>query len=409
MFLDKICDNVDLIKSIYSVFIYLKLIFMNAREQVRALLAENGWKCNADGRRYVAERINHSFSPRNLRLKKWRHVLKYAEQVGGCRPGTSFDYINAQKEIVAAEVFDLYDIPSGLKNPFVVCFSGFMTAHLYTMEAVRFYAKTHGQLLPIYCVGKEGNKGLFKQVFDRTDGLMVQTEAEAYLRPLSLLAPKLWVRLYQRAVEDTDTKGNFSEMYNLAKALGLDEATFLLCSGNFSYDKRLLAEGMLELAKPEYADIKINLAVLHCPMCLNLSVPEGHLSELLLGYVAASLGPMLKDTTPLSTDILPDFTKERYLLPETEDEDWGCFRELITEYSNMGWPNYQELIYGIDHETAVENIILADLHARSSFSPEGYDEALRADIKKYQEFVGEYKQGTPFLEFLINSPDEGFF
>ena len=134
-----------------------------------------------------------------------------------------------------------------------------------------------------------------------------------------------------------------------------------------------------------------------------------YLSELLLGYVAASLGPMLKDTTPLSTDILPDFTKERYLLPETEDEDWGCFRELITEYSNMGWPNYQELIYGIDHETAVENIILADLHARSSFSPEGYDEALRADIKKYQEFVGEYKQGTPFLEFLINSPDEGFF
>lgn len=382
---------------------------MELREEVRALLAENGWKCNADGRRYAAERVTAPIAPRELDYKKWKHVLKYAEEVGGCRPGECFDYLDARGNVATAEVYDLYDIPEELVNPLVVCFSGFMTAHLYTMEAVRFYAKNHRKRLPIFCTGKEGNKGLFKAVFDRTDGLMVQTEAEAYLRPLSLLAPEAWVRLYQRAVADTDTKGNFSEMYKLAEMLGLDEVTFLLCSGNFSYDKRLLAEGMLELAKPEYKSIKVNLAVLHCPMCLDLAVPEGHLSELLLGYVAASLGPMLKDATPLSPNLMPDFSKERYLLPGSADKDWGCFRDLICHYSNMGWPNYQELLYEVDHETAVENIILADLHARASFTPEMYDAALCEDIERYQNFVGAYKQGTSFMEFLLNTPNARFF
>ena len=379
---------------------------MELRKEVKKLLAENGYKCNADGRHYVAERITTPVVPRELDLKKWLPILKYAEDVGGCQSCDYFEYIDARNNTATAEVYGLYDIPYGLVNPFIVCFSGFMTAHLYTMEAVRFYAKNYGERLPIFCTGKEGNKGLFKSVFDRKDGLMVQTEAEAYLRPLSMLAPEAWVRLYQRAVADTDTKGNFSEMYKLAETLGLDEVTFLLCSGNFSYDKRLLAEGMLELAKPEYKDIKVNLAVIHCPMCLDLAVPEGHLSELLLGYVAASLGPMMKDTTPY---MLPDFSKERYILPETVGEDWDCFEELITDYSNMGWPNYQEILYNLDHETAVENIILADLRARASFTPQGYDDALRADIERYQKFVGVYEQGTSFMKFLINSTDEKFF
>ena len=198
-------------------------------------------------------------------------------------------------------------------------------------------------------------------------------------------------------------------MLALAKAQNLKEATFLLCSGNFSYDKRLLAEGMLELAKPEYKGIKINLAVIHCPIETNLSVPEGHISELLLGYVAASLGPLLKDTTPLRTDIAPDLSKERYLLPGVAEADWSRFEDLIVNYSNMGWPNYQELLYGISHEEAVTNIIMADLRARNSFLPEQYDHALYTDIFMYHDFVGRYQYGKDFEEYLADSPDRKFF
>ena len=49
----------------------------------------------------------------------------------------------------------------------------------------------------------------------------------------------------------------------------------------------------------------------------------------------------------------------------------------------MGWPDYQELLYGIDHETAVYNIIMSDLRARASFTPQMYDEAIDEDITIY--------------------------
>ena len=197
-------------------------------------------------------------------------------------------------------------------------------------------------------------------------------------------------------------------MYALAKSLGLKEATFLLCSGNFSYDKRLLAEGMLQLRDKKYADVKINLAIIHCPLWVGFSVPEGHISDLLLGYVAASLGPLMKDTAPLT--LSSEAPKaERYLLPGVAEADWTMFEELITDYSNMGWPNYQEILYGVNHEDAVTNVILSDLYARASFTPEGYDHALLDDLKAYRKLVGEYQSGTDFLDFLIHTPDKKFF
>ena len=49
---------------------------MELREEVRALLAENDWKCNADGRRYAAERVTAPIAPRELEYQKWKHVLK---------------------------------------------------------------------------------------------------------------------------------------------------------------------------------------------------------------------------------------------------------------------------------------------------------------------------------------------
>lgn len=74
----------------------------------------------------------------------------------------------------------------------------------------------------------------------------------------------------------------------------------------------------------------------------------------------------------------------------------------------MGWPNYQELLYGVPHKLAVTNIILSDLYARASFTPEDYEEGLRRDIEQYQKIVGKY-QGGDFLEFLNNTPDIRYF
>lgn len=383
------------------------------RAEVKDLLAQNEWKCNAAGRNFIAENISELPEARKFDENDeyaFSQMLKYAEEIGGCKPGESFEYLNADGDIATAKVYSLYAVPEGLINPFVVCFSGFMTAHIYAFETIRWHYKKTGELLPIFCTGKEGNKGLFKSVFERKSGLMVQTEAEAYMRCLELMAPEYYVRKFEREVADTDTKGNFSEMLTLAKAQKLEEATFLLCSGNFSYDKRLLAEGMLELAKPEYKGIKINLAVIHCPLEYRFfDVPEGHISELMLGYVAASLGPMTKDTTPLTTSTAPDFSKERYLLPGVSEADWSKFEDLIVNYSNMGWPNYQELLYGISHEEAVTNIIMADLRARSSFTPDSYDRALYNDISMYQDFVGRYYYGKDFEEYLSDTSDKKFF
>ena len=366
-------------------------------------------KCNAPARQAVYEKFG--FLPEHkLTWSDWAMILDYARIVGGARPGDEYGYIDARGEVATAQVYDLYNIPKGLKNPFLVCFSGFMTAHLYTFEALRWHYKVTGELLRIFCTGKEGNKGLYKKVVERLKGLMIGSEAEAYLRCLSLLGDEKFMWQYERAVADTDTRGNIDEMYAMAKSLGLKEATFLLVSGNPTYDKRLLAEGMLQLRDKKYADVKINLCIVHCPPRYDFAVPEGHLTEILLGYYAASLGPLAKDTTPLSLSLKPREGAERYALPGLEDADWSIFRTLISDYSNMGWPNYQELLYGVPHEEAVLNIILSDLRARSCFTSESYDEALLQDIRTYQKFLGgAYIQGENFEEYLDMSPYVPYF
>ena len=354
---------------------------------VKKLLEENGFVCNAHARAEIAQKVKERFGypkAHKLILSKWASVIEYAIRVGGCSHGTEFEYQNAQGTTSVAKVFDLYEIPKNLVNPFLVCFSGYMPAAIYTLEAFRAYRVKYNKFIPLIATGKGGNKGLFAEVFNRNEGVVIKTEAEAYMRIMSKVLSFDWVRKYQRNVSDTDTRGNFAELYKMAQSLGLKEVTFVLCSGQPWYTKRLLAEGMLEFGKSEYADVKVNLVVLDCPLTLDSAFPEGCLTELMLGYIAASLGPLTKDTCPLDK---PDFTKERYMLPGVAEADWSVFENLITHYSNMGWPNYQELLYGVDHKTAVYNIIMADLRARSTFTPAMYDEASTTDINKYMNGV----------------------
>ena len=236
---------------------------------------------------------------------------------------------------------------------------------------------------------------------------MSGTEYQAYLNCLCQLAPEDYVRANERVCRDMDTAGNFDEIYLTARSKGLSEITAVLCTGNFSYDRRLLAEAMWRFREEKYRDVKINLILVHCPMTLNLSVPEGHLSEILLGYIAASLGPLMKDTISFDGRTQSD-RPERYLIPGIAAADWSKFEKLISQFSNMGWPDYQEILYGVSHRLAVTNIILSDLYARASFTPGDYEEGLKKDIADYQQVIGKY-QGGDFLQYLVKTPDVKYF
>ncbi|MBQ8630324.1 MAG: hypothetical protein IJ479_01235 [Alphaproteobacteria bacterium] len=377
----------------------------NYFERLHQLLNENGYKCNADGRKFMYENMP-AITPRNIG-NDWKRILQYAEKVGGFSHGAYFSYRNAQNEVGAATAHNLYNLPSGMTNPILVCFGGMMTAPLFAMEILRFYAKQHNQLLPFLAIGKEGNKGLFEKVFNRKNGIIIQTEYQAYLNIMEKMAPSDYVRANEQAFQDTDTAGNLIELYNFAKKQGMKEVTYILCTGNPFYDKRLFAEWLLMLKDEKFSEVKINLVIAHCPLFLDAHVPEGHLSELLLGYAAASIGPLMKDT--ISFDGQTSSSKpERYLMPGMQETDWEQFRNLICHFSNMGWPNYQEILYGVEHKEAVANIIISDLQARQSFTAQDYDNGILADIADYQKVIGKYESGD-FKEYLKNTPDTPYF
>lgn len=375
-----------------------------SEKEFAALLKKNNYACNAAGRQFIADRVKAT-KPRQLPENIYE-IIRYAAEAGGCLPGQVFPYANAQDGVSEARVCDLYDLPDNMVNPRLLYFSGCLTAPFYAIEAIRFYAKKTGKLIESGSTGKEGNKGLFRNVYDRSEGLIIGTEYGANYRIMEHFAPSCYVRKHEREFLDTDTKENLLAQYQMALAEGLNEVTLVLVTGQPWYDKRLLAEWMYELRKEQYKDVKINLVLAHCPLWLGGILPEAHPSEILLGYIAASLGPLVKDTVTSA-----DEQGERYLMPGVKEIDWSKLEEIIRGYGNMGWPNYSELLYGTPHEEAVEEIILADLFARSSFSPEEYDAAAMKDIEYYQFWYGTFHGNTEedFLNWCINSTDTKFF
>ena len=360
----------------------------------KELLASNGYKCNADGRRFMAEKVKATNRPLPDKVLR---LIRLAEIVGGCRPGERYDYPTPHGTMTA-KVVGLYDLPTDMVNPMVLYFSGCLTAPLYACEAIRWHAKRTGQLLDSLSCGKKGNKGLFLNVFNRKDGIVVGTEYNANYNIMELMAPREYVRKHERQFLDTNTMENLKSVYQMVEAEGMSEITLVLVTGQPWYDKRLLAEWMYELRKPDYSNVKINLVLAHCPLYLTGAMPEAHPSEILLGYIQASIGPLMKDT--ISFDGRTNSAKpERYLMSGVKETNWEALKDLIAYYGNMGWPNYEEILYSTPHEEAVENIILADLFARSSFTPEGYDNAVKADVLLYQHVVGKFS-GTTEEEFL---------
>lgn len=380
------------------------------REEFSALMRENGNRCNAAGRQFMAERVN-IVKPRQVNLDA--ETLRYAEEIGGLRPGDTFKYPNAQGGTSKAVVCSLYDLPKNMVNPYLYCFSGFLTAPLFAMEILRFYAKSTRRALPFLTSGKEGNKGVFKKLFYRSSGLIRKTEYDTYTALMAQITGKDYAYRNYFPSNDDDSEGNLIEIYNFAVSQGLKEVTFVICSGNPFYDKRLLAEWMWQLKQEKFTEVKVNLVLVHCPIFLpktdKVVIPEAKVSEIYLGYIAACLGPLKKDTIRFN-GVTKSQSPERYGMPGVFGADWERFRDIIVNYSNMGWPNYQEILYGIPHEEAVSNIILSDLFARASYTPEEYDEGIKNLIEDYLNFIGgSFQKQCKFKQWLINTPDKRYF
>ena len=383
--------------------------YLNVTEhQFQRLLLSNNFACDAPARQFFADSIQ-VLKPRPI---EWScGLLRAAERLGGLIPGETFEYPNAQGSTSTALVVSLYDLPEDMVNPYLYCFSGVMYAPIYAFEALRFFAKKTGFVLPFISSGKESNKGLFNSLFHRDNGLIRGTEYDSYYRIMAELADRNWVYQNYTKCDDDSTAGNLVELYNFAKSQKLGEVTFVLISGNPHYDKRLLSEWMWQLKQPKFADVKINLVLAHCPMRYTFNtkeIPEARIGhEIAMGYVAAALGPLYKDTISFDGQTTSEHP-ERYLMPGVADANWEKFRNLIMYHSSMGWPDYQELLYGISHEEAVENVILADLFARASFTPADYDAGIGMMLHDYKRFL-DCDGAANFEEYLQKTTDDKFF
>ena len=385
---------------------YYSLLSKN-REEFMALLRAQGTKCNQQVRTFFSENVE-VLQPRYFDMSL--ETLLKAERVGGLFPGTTFEYPNAQGGMSVARVCSLYELPEDMVNPYLYVFGGHMMAPFYALEVLRFYFKQWKRMLPFLTSGREGNKGLFKKLYDRTEGIIRRTEYDAYSNIMSMLTSHEYAFANYEEFNDTDTAGNLVEIYNFALQRGLKEITFVMVTGNPYYDAALLMEWMYQLKDSKFSEVKINLVLVHCPIFvtyLKQAVPEARFTEIGIGYMTASIARLPKDTITFDGQTKSEHP-ERYLKPGLENVDWSPFRDSIVNCSNMGWNNYQEQLYGIDHEEAVANILLSDLFARNSYTAEEYDNGIIATVDRYKRFL-DAKPTQSLEDYLLATTDQPFF
>ena len=195
----------------------------------------------------------------------------------------------------------------------------------------------------------------------------------------------------------------------------MQEVSYILVTGQPWYDARVLAEWLWMLNRDEFAEIKINLVMVHCPIWLKGHTPDTSVSEISLGYVAASLGPLTKDTIGFDGKTKSD-RPERYLMPCAKGVNWSVFKEVFSNYNNMGWPDYSKLLYKTPHDEAVAEVFMAHLFALKSFNANTYDEGVKKDVEYYLHKMSlcsaGYFNGTTeeeFLEWCKKTPNKFFF
>ncbi|MFI3241080.1 MAG: hypothetical protein R3Y43_00770 [Alphaproteobacteria bacterium] len=354
------------------------------RKAAKNFIAENGAICNADARRAFlryCEALGVVVPPRSKFNQKEEVAAAY--EVGSLMPGSEFVYPTNYGYMTASVVDVNTKLQKSTVPTYLVCFSGHQVAHLHTAEV---YYLNDDRVDGVLAIGKCGNKGLLETVYNREEGTMVWAEYEGYLRLLDQMLPEGVARANQQICEDTDTQGNFDEMYKFAKAKGLNRVRFVLCTGNPFYERRLLAELMLWL-KSNAKDVEMEIVVSHLPLKTDFNVYDGKMGEeMFFGYIAAGIGPLTKDTITIQGKT-NSANPERYASKAISGFDWTRVQNIITYYSNMGWPNYQELLYGVPHDEAVENILISHVYAYLSFTPEDYDMFISLDQGMWMDTI----------------------
>ena len=352
--------------------------------------------------------------PRGLphRISAWRlldlpDVFFWAQEIGGLCPNQTFTYPNAQGSYSTAITCSINGVPR-LKNPFVVAHHGLVTAPLYALDVIRYYAKKYHELLPFIAIGK--HNVIFDKLYNRNSGIICKSEANAYYNIMSMLAPESYARKYQKATEANFYVDNIEGLYYFAKAQGLDEISLILCSGQSSSDKAILSRWMYMLKDDKFADIKINLALVICPMWLKGNTPDNYQSEISLSRQACNIGEMMQDTITFDGQTKSSSPK-RYSLQSTAKSYFKAFEYIIKNYNCFGHPLHSHELYGTNFKDAVEEVFKACLWADASFVPEDYENGIKIDIAEYKSIVGRFtgKTEDDFLKWCIASPEINFW
>jgi len=338
-------------------------------------------------------------------------VYYWAEEYGGIEVNQRFNYPNAQNTTSTAITCTIDGVPK-VKNPFVVALSGSITAPLYALDVIRHYAKKYNQLLPFIAVGNHDT--LFSKLYKRDKGIVTKSEADAYCNIMSMLSPECYANKYRQDLDDIFYNENLRGLYAFAKLRGFDEVSFILCSGQPWYDKRLLGKWMYMLQHWDFKDVKVNLVLVHCPAWLNGHTPDNQISKISLARVANSIGILTHRTAKLDgkSEIVSPLSPQRYVIKQgLPKQNYCMFEQVIKHYNALGLPVYSSTMFNTKFKQAVEDMFLAYLYAYESYTPEEYEDGIRRDIAFYQNTVGRFTGTTEeeFLKWCIESPNINFW
>lgn len=384
------------------------------------IIEEDGWRFNAAGRINTSSAI-HLPTPFSspAGTKEW---LIKSSDIGGLKPGYTMRYPTYSGYNVI-KVCSLDDLPEKMVNPKIVCFSGYLAAWVLALEILRRLGQETDTLTEILAIGKECNKGLYKDVYEANYGLIRNTEYETYLNTLEQILPRSFVRKNQQIFEDIDTAGNLRELYRFAREKGMKEVTYILATGQPWYDKRVVGEFPLPfiLNPEEYKDVKVNFVLVHSPLWLTGHLPENSVNPIAVGYSLASIGPLLQNYICLQDDYSYSCffeKKERVnhlpneLLIRTHPF-WKESEPYFMWGNNMGWPDYEIRRYDCCKQKAIEHIHISHLVALSCISKQKYESGLEETIKDYKSYFSylpaDNASEKEILEWCKESPKESYF